>query len=138
VLAAAGWAASEPLLGRVFGTPYSDVRLLGRGVNRSPAWPVVGLALHLANGAVFGAVFERLGSRGVRAGVVAAQAENLALWPLMLVVDRVHPDRREGNWPPLATNTRVIAYEIAAHAVFGALLGLALAEDRGATDPSAR
>jgi hypothetical protein len=123
VIAAAGWAAAEPLLGRLLATPYSDVRLLGRVVTRSRAWPIAGLALHLANGAVFGAVFERTDLRGVRRGVLAAQAENLVLWPGMLVVDRVHPDRRDGRWPRLATSPRVFVYEVATHAIFGAILG---------------
>lgn len=123
VVAAAAWAGGEPVLRRLARTPYSDVRLLGRAVTRGRGWPVVGLALHLANGALFGTMFARLGLRGVKAGVLAAQAENLALWPGLLVVDRIHPDRREGNWPPLARNPRVAAYAIAAHALFGFVLG---------------
>ncbi|MGH3024269.1 MAG: hypothetical protein ACRDNI_11480 [Gaiellaceae bacterium] len=86
--------------------------------------PAVGLAVHLANGAVFGAAFRRLGGCGWAQGVLAAQAENLALWPAMTAVDRLHPDRRSGAWPPLASNGRVFAYECAAHALFGAVLGL--------------
>lgn len=122
-VAAAAWAAGEPALRRLARTPYSDVRLLGRAVTRGRGWPVAGLALHLVNGALFGASFARLGLRGVRAGVLAAEAENLVLWPGLLVVDRVHPDRREGNWPPLTGNPRVAAYAIAAHALFGFVLG---------------
>jgi hypothetical protein len=110
-------------LQRIFGTEYSDVRLLGRVATRGRAWPVAGLAVHLANGAVFGAAFEKAGLGGVRAGVAAAQIENAALWPAMAVVDRIHPDRRDGTWPPLLTNKRVAAYEVAAHALFGAVLG---------------
>ena len=49
----------------------------------------------------------------------------------MLVVDRVHPDRREGRWPRLTTNPRVIVYEVTTHAIFGALLGLALPRGAG-------
>jgi len=49
--------------------------------------------------------------------------ENLALWPGMAVLDRVHPDRRSGAWPPLLTNGRVFAYEAAVHALFGVVLG---------------
>jgi hypothetical protein len=123
VVAAAAWAAGEPALRRLARTPYSDVRLLGRAVTRGRAWPVAGLALHLANGAVFGAAFARLGLRGATAGVIAAEAENLVLWPGLLVVDRVHPDRRDGNWPPLTRNPRVAGYAIAAHAIFGFVLG---------------
>jgi len=123
VIAAAVWAAGEPALRRLARTPYSDVRLLGRLATSGRAWPAAGLALHLANGALFGASFSRLGLRGVRAGVVAAELENLALWPTLLVVDRIHPDRRNGNWPPLIRDRRVAAYEIAAHALFGSVLG---------------
>jgi hypothetical protein len=41
----------------------------------------------------------------------------------MAVVDRLHPDRRDGTWPPLLTNRRIAAQEVAGHAVFGAVLG---------------
>lgn len=122
-VAAAAWAASEPILGRLAGTPYSDLRLLGRTVTRRRGWLVAGLALHLANGAAFGAVFERLGLSGVRAGIAAAELENLALWPALAAVDRFHPDRRYGAWPPLARSPRIALYEICAHAIFGAVLG---------------
>lgn len=124
IVATAVWAAAEPALGRLLQTPYSEVRLLGRQATRSRWWPAAGVALHLANGAAFGAIFEKLGGRGVRRGVLAAELENAVLWPGMLVIDRVHPDRRDGTWPPLVTNRRVIAYEVATHALFGTVLGL--------------
>src|SRR5918997_5573108 len=54
---AAVWAAQEPLDKRVFGVDYSDVELLGKAVTRGDEWPAVGLAMHLANGAVFGALY---------------------------------------------------------------------------------
>ena len=124
--AAAAWAAAEPLLRRVFRTPYSDVRLLGAAATRSPAWPLVGLAAHVSNGAVFGLAFARLGGGGWKRGVLLAELENLALWPAMALVDRYHPDRRRGAWPPLLRNRRVFGYEVATHALFGAVLGSAL------------
>ena len=58
-----------------------------------------------------------------RLTLAAAQAESLLLWPGMAVLDRVHPDRRSGRWPPLLTDGRVFAYEAAVHALFGAVLG---------------
>ncbi len=122
-IGAAAWAAGEPVLQRLFRTRYSDVRLLGRAVTRGRAWPLAGLALHLANGAVFGAAFERAGLRGVKAGVLAAQIENAALWPALAIVDRVHPDRRSGTWPPLVRDPRIAGYEVVCHALFGAVLG---------------
>jgi hypothetical protein len=75
-------------------------------------------------------MFERLGGRGVVQGVFAAQVENVALWPLMAVVDRIHPERRSGNWPPLFTNRRVFAYEATVHALFGAVLGFLVSPSR--------
>jgi hypothetical protein len=128
VAAAAVWASAEPVLGRLFRTPYSDRRLLGGLTGRSPA---AGVALHLVNGALFGAVFERLGGRGPLQGALAAQLENVVLWPAMAVVDRVHPDRRSGAWPPLLRNGKVFAYEATAHALFGAVLGLLLPQEPG-------
>lgn len=119
--AAAIWAAAEPALGRVFGLPwYSERRLLGGLLGLGPG---PSLAVHLVNGAVFGAAFERFGLRGPTQGVLAAEAENLALWPAMAIVDRVHPDCRTGVWPALLGNGRVLAYEAAGHALFGVVLG---------------
>jgi hypothetical protein len=122
-IAAALWAASEPPLGRAFGTPFSDVRLLGRTVTRGPLWPVVGVAAHMANGALFGWAFARLGGHGAKRGVAAASVENLALWPAMALVDRFHPDRRDGTWPRLVTDPRTFGFEVTTHALFGATLG---------------
>lgn len=123
------WGAAEPLLKRVFRTPYSDVRLLGAVVTRGRAWPLVGLGIHLGNGAVFGLLWARLGRGGWKGAVAAAQLENLALWPGMALVDRYHPDRRSGVMPPLLWNPRVFAQEVATHAIFGVVLGL-LARER--------
>ncbi|MDX6437547.1 MAG: hypothetical protein QOF45_130 [Gaiellaceae bacterium] len=122
VAAAAVWTAAEPVLRRLFGTPYTDVRLIGAPLSRRH-WRLAGTALHLANGAAAGVLFRRLGLRGWKAGIAAAQIESAALWPGMAVVDRFHPDRRSGAWPPLLRNRRVFAQEAAAHAIFGAVLG---------------
>jgi hypothetical protein len=122
--AAAAWAAAEPSARKLFGTEYGDVRLLGRFFTRGPVSLPLGLGLHLVSGAVFGALFERLGGRGWKQAVVAAQLENLVLWPGMAVIDRAHPDRRSGALPPLLTNGRVLAQEVAVHALFGLVLGL--------------
>jgi len=125
VAAAAAWIAAEPVAGRLFGTPFTDVRALGRPVSRRH-WRLAGTVIHAANGAAAGIVFERLDLRGWKAGVAVFQAEHLATWPLMVVVDRWHPDRRSGDWPPLLWNGRVFAQEAAVHAVFGVVLGLLL------------
>ena len=124
VVAAAVWVAAEPLGQRVFRTPYSIVRLLGALLTARAPWRRVGMAVHLANGAFFGAIFGRMGGGGWRQGLVLAEVENLVLWPAMAIVDRIHPDRRSGSWPPLVSNPRVFAYEVTMHALFGVVLGL--------------
>ena len=135
--AAASWAAAEPLARRLFGTPYSDVRLLGAPISRRH-WRAAGMVVHLANGAAAGISFHRLGLRGWKQGVAAAVVENALVWPGMAVVDRAHPDRRSGAWPPLLRNGRVFAQETAVHALFGALLGALLRDEprrRGERQP---
>ena len=122
VAATAAWAAAEPLLRRLFGTPYSDVRLLGRPLSRRH-WRAAGLTLHLANGAAAGVFCHRIGLRGTKHAVGFFQLENGAAWPLMIAVDRWHPDRRSGAWPPLLRNPRVFGQEVVAHAIVGAVLG---------------
>jgi hypothetical protein len=128
--AAALWAAAEPALARTLGIPwYSDVRLVGRLLTTRPIWPAIGIGSHLVNGAVFGAAFEHLGGRGWKQGLAAAQVENAGLWAGMVVIDRIHCDRRSGAWPRLLTNPRVIAHEVVMHAFFGVLLGALLTDD---------
>ena len=96
-VAAAVWVAAEPIGQRVFRTPYSDVRLLGAMLTARGPWRRVGIVAHLANGALVGATFGRMGRRGWRQGLMAAKLENLALWPTMALFDRIHSDRRSGS-----------------------------------------
>jgi hypothetical protein len=117
-------------MARALGVPwYSDVRLVGRLFTSRPVWPAIGLGSHLVNGALFGAAFERLGGRGWKQGLAAAQIENAGLWAGMVVIDRIHTDRRSGAWPRLLTHPRVAAHEVAMHALFGVVLGALVAED---------
>jgi hypothetical protein len=128
---AAAWVVAEPAIRLALGSPHRELRLVGGLLAPERVWLPVGLAVHLANGAVFGIVFDRLGGRGIRAAVIAAQVENAVLWPSMVLVDRLHPDVRSGRWPPLARNPRVAAHEVAGHLVFGLVLGGLLGEPIG-------
>jgi hypothetical protein len=125
--AALVWAALEPLDQRVLHYDYSDVALLGKAVTRSRAWPVVGLALHAANGAVFGLAFyevrraTRLPKRPLAVGM--AIAEHMALYPLGVLSDRYHPARGERGVPRLIGSRRAYAQATLRHALFGAVLG---------------
>lgn len=56
-VAAAVWAAQEPVDQRVLRFPYSDVAILGRLVTRGRHWRALGTALHVVNGAVAGLAF---------------------------------------------------------------------------------
>jgi hypothetical protein len=124
--AALVWTAAEPLDRLVFRCDYSDTALLGKAVSRR-YWRTVGLAMHAANGAVFGLAFElvrrRTGARPVPLAVSMALVENTALWPLCVLVDRYHPARGEPGVPPLARNGRAFAQATWRHALFGAVLG---------------
>jgi hypothetical protein len=128
--AAAIWNAYDPLLKRLFDTPYADSEVLGPFITQGEYEWLANLVTHMGGGATFGYLFERLGGRGVKAGVTAALVENTVLWPAVGVVERWHPKRKNGEWPPLLLNGRAFAAATAGHAVFGALLGLGV-RDRG-------
>jgi len=125
-LAAAVWAAQQPLDKRVFGVEYDDIELLGKAVTRGSEWPAVGLALHIANGAAFGALYAQLrpflfGPPVLRA-LTAAMAENFGSWPLIGVAEEHHPAGRE--LPKVAGNPRALAQATWRHALYGAVLGV--------------
>src|SRR5436305_9021107 len=95
--AATVWAALEPIDMLLLRNDYCDVALLGKAVTRSRWWPVAGLAIHAANGAAFGLVFDELRRRAAipprRLAIGLALAEHTLLFPIGHVVDRVHLER---------------------------------------------
>ena len=120
--AAIVWAALEPLDRRLVRNGYSDVALLGKAVTRSRAWPVVGLALHAGNGAVFGLAYHEVRRRRKLSAVKLAMAEHLALFPIGLVVDRLHPARGQAGVERVF-GARAFAQATWRHFVFGSVLG---------------
>ena len=125
-VAAGVWAVQQPLDKRVFRFPFDDVELLGKAVTRGPRWRAIGTALHLGNGALFGAVYANLASRGGRVppwgrGPAAALAEHVASWPATALSDRLHPARAE--LPVLAGSRRAFAQATWRHLLFGVVLG---------------
>jgi hypothetical protein len=140
-VAAVVWAAQQPIDKRFFESDYDDVELLGKLVTRGREWPAVGVALHAANGALFGAVYSQLRpfvpGPPVAAGLLAGLAEHAALWPLGSLIDRYHPARKE--LVPLTGNRRAFAQAVWRHALFGVVLGglEALINDRSADEPPA-
>jgi len=125
--AATVWGLLEPLDQRLLRCDYSDVAVLGKGVTRGRHWRLAGFALHAANGAVFGVVFDELRKRvrvsPRRLAVGLALAEHLSLYPLCYFIDRHHPARGEPGVPPLLGNPRAFAQATWRHAVFGTVLG---------------
>jgi hypothetical protein len=124
-VAAAAWAAQQPLDKRAFGSDYDDVELLGKLITRGSGWQAAGLALHMANGAVFGATYALVRPLAplppLVTGASAGLAEHAALWPLARLVDRHHPARSELE--PLAGNRRAFAQAAWRHFLFGLVLG---------------
>ena len=122
--AAAAWAAQQPLDKRVFGSRYDDVELLGKLVTRGPAWPAAGLGLHVANGAMFGAVYALAGRscRGRRSWPAWPRA-----WP------STSASGRSASWSTATTrpatsssrlrgNRRAFAQATWRHFLFGVVL----------------
>ena len=125
VIAAGTWTAQSQLDMRAFGVAYSDEALLGKAVTRGPAWPVVGVSLHLLFGASFGAAYANLAPRlplpSWARGPAVALVEHLSTWPMTVAVDRVHPAR--DVMPDLWGNGRAFAQATWRHLVFGIVLG---------------
>ena len=138
-VAAAVWAAQQPLDKRAFECGYDDVELLGKLVTTGREWPAVGLAMHAGNGAVFGAVYSQLRpfvpGPPVAVGLAAGMIEHVALWPLGRLIDRYHPARKD--LVELTGNRRAFAQAAWRHALFGLVLGglEALINDRSADEP---
>jgi hypothetical protein len=124
-VAAGVWAAEQPLDKALLASRYDDLELLGRAVTRGDGWYLPGLALHLQNGAVFGAVYALLAPSLPIAptlrGPAAALGEHLLLWPLGILSDRFHPARKD--LPPLWGNRRAFAQATVRHLLFGLVLG---------------
>jgi hypothetical protein len=124
-IAAAVWAVQQPLDQRVFASRFDDVELLGRAVTPGENWYAPGLAMHVANGAAFGAVYSALAPSlplpAPLRGPALALAENFASWPLTALTDRLHPRREQ--LPKLSGDARALAQATWRHLLFGIVLG---------------
>lgn len=124
-LAAAVWALQQPLDKLVFSSRYDDVELLGRSVTAGDGWYPIGLGIHMANGALFGAAYANVAPHlpvpASLRGPLAALAENSVLWPLTALSDRLHPAR--DRLPRLAGNRIAFLQATWRHLLFGLVLG---------------
>jgi hypothetical protein len=119
------WALEQPLDKLAFRSRYDDVELLGKAVRRGDGSYPIGLALHIQNGAIFGAIYANVArllplAPEVR-GPVLALAQHLVFWPLGSLSDRHHPARDE--LPRFAGNRRAFAQSAWRHILFGVVLG---------------
>ena len=141
-VAAAAWAALEPVDQRLFRCDYSDVAILGKAVTRGRGWRAAGFAIHALNGAMFGLAYEttrrRLNVEDRRLALAMALGEHVALYPLAYFVDRLHPARGEPGIPPLLTNARAFGQATVRHALFGFLLGRLTEAKSGASRAGSR
>ena len=117
------WAAQEPLDKRVFDFDYSDVELLGKAVTRGDEWPAVGLLIHIANGAAFGAATRlRPFCPGRLSGL--RRGDGRALRRLAAgTAGGAHPSRARRS-AELAGNPRALAQATWRHVLFAVVLGV--------------
>jgi hypothetical protein len=124
-VAAAVWAAEQPLDKLLLDCRYDDVELLGRAVVNGDAWYPAGIAMHVGNGIIFGAVYSNVAPvlplPAVLRGPLVALTEHVALWPLTALTDRLHPARKQ--LPKLSGNGRAFAQATVRHLLFGLVLG---------------
>ena len=116
----------QPLDKRLFDSEYDDVEILGKLVTRGDYWRPIGFALHVQNGAIFGAAYAHLKPSlpgpAVLRGLLVGLVEHVAAWPMTVVFDRYHPAREE--LPKLAASRRAFGQATIRHALFGIVLGL--------------
>lgn len=102
-VAAAVWALAEPVDEWALRCDYSDVAVLGKAVTIGRGWRPAGVAIHLANGALFGLVFDlarhRVPVGPRRLALAMALGEHVVLYPLCYLIDRYHPARCERGIP---------------------------------------
>lgn len=105
----------------------NDLRLLsGMVPGGGRLWPLLGTAMHLFNGALLGAVYghveDRVPGPGWLKGTLFGLTENMILWPIITVLDRIHPEIKRGTLQPF---NRAVPFmqEIFRHIAYGAVLG---------------
>lgn len=111
---------------RLSGRKVNDFRLLGDAGPFRRYWRVTGPSIHFVNslnlGLVYAAVEPLLRGPGWLRGLTFALAENTILWPVVLLLDRVHPAIRDGELEPF-NGCYPFLIENLRHAAYGLTLG---------------
>lgn len=121
---AATWADSK-----LSSHPFNDLKLVGQMVTtRSPWWQLQGLAGHYGFSVVMALLYARYGrvllpGPGWLKGVLFLMLENVALYPLGLLIDRYHAGVKAGELAPMMT-WKTFWGQVVRHVAFGAVLGM--------------
>ena len=124
-VAATVWVLQQPLDKKVFGVDYDDGDILGAAVASGRGVRPVGYALHVGNGALFGAIYANVAPRlplpSWTRGPLLALAEHGLTWPATAALPKVHP--AGDDLPKLWGNARAFAQATWRHLLFGIVLG---------------
>ncbi|MFN8525088.1 MAG: hypothetical protein U0821_18485 [Chloroflexota bacterium] len=134
IAGALAYLAAQEVDRRIANPRSDDLALLAGWLSPRPrVYRPIGLAAHLMAGATFGLGFHRVvaprlpGPLWLR-GMLAAQAENALLWPLVWGVDRWHPAVMRGTLAPLNRGV-YFRQSVWRHAALGLVLGLLCPRD---------
>ena len=130
----AAFAAVMRLDMRISGRRVDDFQLIGGIGPAAKHWRVTGPLLHACNsmalGAFYAATVHRLAGPEWARGVTFAIAENTALWPIVIALDRIHSSIQSGElehfnrpWPFVAENLRHVAFGLTLGYLFPRLFG---------------
>jgi hypothetical protein len=130
----AGAAASAVYAGEMYldmaltGNPLDDVQLLeGALRGRKARLPILGMFVHLLNGSALAIAYALIkpllpGPNWLK-GTLFGALFLVAVWPLMPLLDRIHPLIRRGGLPRFNTPV-AFGQNVARHLLFGLILGL--------------
>ena len=115
--------------------PTDDLLLLGGLVTRDPRiWPILGGAMHFANGValaqVYATVQDRLPGPPWARGILFTLIENTVFWGIVPLFDRYHPAIREGKLPKMNRPVPFLQ-QVLRHIAYGAVLGVVYGRGRG-------
>ena len=134
VAGALAYLLAQEIDRRVANPRSDDLVLLGGMVTgRAAVWRPLGLVMHLLAGASFGLIFDRVvaphlsGPSWLR-GILMAQLENALLWPIVMLMDRVHPAVRSGDLAPM-NRPVYFGQAVWRHLALGAVMGACLGRD---------
>ena len=134
-VAAAVWALQEPLDQQIFGSKFSDIAFIGKGIShqflpkdQQKHWYSVGIISHVINGAVIGAfvpfVSYYFKVSLMRASLGIIMTEHVTTYPLTYITDKYHPSMKDGDVGPIFGQWNTFSQATYRHLLFGVITGL--------------